>query len=126
MRLLLDTVTFIWAVHSPERISRMAMSALESAGAVRELSSTSMAEIAIKHARNKIAFHPDDLAAGTRDLQIRVLPFTADHAFHLFRLPLHHPDPFDRQLIAQAMSEEIPVVTCDEKFELYKGLKVIW
>jgi PIN domain nuclease of toxin-antitoxin system len=54
------------------------------------------------------------------------LPYRADHAFSLFDLPLHHSDPFDRQIIAQALSEQIPVVTPDEKFGLYKGLKVIW
>jgi PIN domain nuclease of toxin-antitoxin system len=46
--------------------------------------------------------------------------------FSLFDLPLLHADPFDRQIIAQALSEEIPVMTCDEKFSLYEGLKVLW
>jgi PIN domain nuclease of toxin-antitoxin system len=41
-------------------------------------------------------------------------------------MPLHHADPFDRQIIAQALAESIPVVTCDEKFRAYKGIKVIW
>jgi PIN domain nuclease of toxin-antitoxin system len=41
-------------------------------------------------------------------------------------LRLHHTDPFDRQIIAQALAESIPVVTPDEKFSLYKGLKIIW
>jgi PIN domain nuclease of toxin-antitoxin system len=44
----------------------------------------------------------------------------------LFELPRHHGDPFDRQIIAQALSEKIPVVTSDQKFGLYKGLRVIW
>ncbi len=39
---------------------------------------------------------------------------------------LHHRDPFDRQIIAQAFSEDLPVVTSDEKFSLYKGLRLIW
>ena len=60
------------------------------------------------------------------DLDIRILPYTADHAFHLFDLPLHHSDLFDRQIIAQAMSEKIPIVTSDEKFSLYKGIRLIW
>jgi PIN domain nuclease of toxin-antitoxin system len=41
-------------------------------------------------------------------------------------LPLHHRDPFDRQIIAQALFEKIPVVTSDEKFALYEGLKLVW
>jgi PIN domain nuclease of toxin-antitoxin system len=126
MRVLLDTVTFIWAVTSPERISRRAMSALRSEAAVREISSVSIAEIAIKQTRGKLTFGQDDILAGLADLRVRVLPYTADHALRLFDLPLHHPDPFDRQIIAQAICENIPVVTCDEKFHLYKEVKVLW
>jgi PIN domain nuclease of toxin-antitoxin system len=59
-------------------------------------------------------------------LDIRVLPFTAEHELHLFDLPLHHGDPFDRQIITQALFEKIPVANPDEKFGMYKGLKVIW
>jgi PIN domain nuclease of toxin-antitoxin system len=61
-----------------------------------------------------------------QDLDIRILPYTADHAFQLFEVPLHHGDPFDRQIIAQALSERIPVITPDEKFKLYRGLKLVW
>jgi PIN domain nuclease of toxin-antitoxin system len=64
--------------------------------------------------------------AGLADLHVRVLPYTADHALCLFDLPLQHPDPFDRQIIAQAICENIPVVTCDEKFRLYKEVTVLW
>lgn len=60
------------------------------------------------------------------DLRLRVLPFSFDHALEFFDLPLHHHHPFDRQIIAQALFEDIPVVTCDDKFRLYKGLRVIW
>jgi len=60
------------------------------------------------------------------DLGIRILPYSAEHAFRLFDLPLHHRDPFDRQIISQALSEEIPVVTSDDAFKLYKGLRIIW
>jgi PIN domain nuclease of toxin-antitoxin system len=126
MRVLLDTVTFIWAVTSPERLSRRAMSALRREGAVRELSSVSVSEIAIKQAKGKLTFGQDDILAGLADLRVRVLPYTADHALRLFDLPLQHPDPFDRQIIAQAICENIPVVTCDEKFRLYKEVEVLW
>jgi PIN domain nuclease of toxin-antitoxin system len=126
MRLLLDTVTFLWAVTSPERISRRAMAAMRSPTAVREISAVSLSEIAIKHARGKLTFGKEDLNAGAADLRLRVLPYTAEHALRMFDLPVHHADPFDRQIIAQALCEDIPVVTCDESFSLYKGLKVIW
>jgi len=47
-------------------------------------------------------------------------------SLHPFDLPLHHSDPFDLQIIAQAFWEKIPVVTSDEKFSLYKGLRIVW
>jgi PIN domain nuclease of toxin-antitoxin system len=126
MRLLLDTATFIWAVSSPEKISRAAMSALQSDDAVREISAISLSEIAINQARGKLIFHKDDVAAGVADLRLRVLPYTESHALRLFDLPLHHPDPFDRQIIAQALAEHIAVVTPDREFRLYKELKTVW
>jgi PIN domain nuclease of toxin-antitoxin system len=126
MRLLLDTVTFLWAIDSPGRITRRAMSAMRSGAAVREMSVVSLSEIAIKLSIGKLAFGKEEVMQGVADLQLRLLPYTADHAFRLFNLPLHHTDPFDRQIIAQAMAEDISVVTADEKFQLYKGLKVIW
>jgi PIN domain nuclease of toxin-antitoxin system len=126
VRLLLDTVAFLWAVSSPERIPVKAMSALRDSGTLRELSAISLSEIAIKEARGKLNFDKDDVLTGISDLKIRVLPYTSDHACHLFGLPLHHADPFDRQIIAQALAEGVPIVTPDEKFRLYKGLVVIW
>jgi PIN domain nuclease of toxin-antitoxin system len=50
----------------------------------------------------------------------------AADAFRLFDLPTHHADPFNRQIIAQALVENIPMVTPDEAFNLYEGLKVLW
>jgi len=126
MRLVLDTVTFIWAVSTPERLSRAAMSALRKATAVREISVVSLTEIAIKQTRGKLTFGEADAIAGVADLRLRVLPYAAEHAFRLFDLPTHHADPFDRQIIAQALVENVPVVTPDESFTLYQGLKVIW
>lgn len=126
MRLLLDTVTFIWVVKSPELISRRAMSALASPAAVREISVVSLVEIAIKQSRGKLTFRKEDLLQGIAEMDLRVLPFTAEHADALFDLPVHHADPFDRQIIAQALAEKIPVVTCDQTFRSYKGLKILW
>lgn len=126
MRLLLDTVTFIWAVVSPERISSKAMRAMQSSQARLELSAISLSEIAIKQTLGKLDFSADDVRIGVADLKLRVLPYTADHAYQLFSLPRHHSDPFDRQIIAQALAEDIVVVTSDEKFKLYKGIQIIW
>ena len=126
MRVLLDTVAFILAAESPEKLGRRASAVLEKAGTAAEISSISLSEIAIKQAVGKLRFSPDDVRRAMDDLELRVLPYSADHALQLFDLPLHHADPFDRQIIAQAISERIPVLTSDDKFSLYDGLRVIW
>jgi PIN domain nuclease of toxin-antitoxin system len=126
VRLLLDTVTFIWSVRSPERISKRAMAALVKEDARRELSALSLSEIAIKGNAGKLDLSKEATLAGIADLEIRILPYAADHAYRLFGLPRHHTDPFDRHIIAQALAEDIPIVTSDNSFRLYTGLKVIW
>ena len=126
MRLLLDTVTFIWAVGSPERVSGKAMRSLQQGQAQLEMSAISLSEIAIKQTLGKLNFSPHDVRTGIADLKLRILPYRSEHAFELFSLPSYHSDPFDRQIIAQALVEDIPVVTADEKFKLYKSIHVIW
>jgi PIN domain nuclease of toxin-antitoxin system len=126
VRLLLDTVTFIWALTSPGLVSKKAFAALADVANIRELSAISLSEIAIKRSIGKLQLSSADALAGIAELQVRILPYTAEHAYHLFGLPLHHADPFDRQIIAQALAEDTPVVTPDEKFKLYEGIKVIW
>jgi len=93
---------------------------------VREISAISQVEIAFKSARGKLTFGQDELNAGITALRLRVLPYTTAHALGLFHLPMLHGDPFDRQIISQALAENIPVVTPDKSFKLYKGLEVIW
>jgi PIN domain nuclease of toxin-antitoxin system len=126
VRLLLDTAILIFAVDSPERLSKRATAALKNRNNVLELSAISISEIAIKTALGKLQLSATLVRQAVEDLDIRILPYTADHAFHLFELPLHHGDPFDRQIIAQAMCEKIPIMSPDEKFSLYKGIRLVW
>lgn len=126
VRLLLDTVALVLAVESPERLSKRATAALENPANILELSAISLSEIAIKSARGKLQFSDHLTRQAVQELGLRILPYTAEHAFGLFALPPHHADPFDRQIIAQALAEDIPVLTCDHAFDLYRGLKVIW
>ena len=62
------------------------------------------------------------------ELGARILPITMEHTDIIYTLPLHHDDPFDRMIIAQALAEKCPVVSADERFPLYRsvGLQVFW
>ena len=62
------------------------------------------------------------------ELGARILPITMEHTELIYTLPLHHDDPFDRMIIAQALAEKCPVVSADERFPLYQsvGLQVLW
>src|SRR2546429_131166 len=130
MRLLLDTVAFIWAMTSADRISNKAMAALRSEATLREISVVSLSEVAIKQSIGKLRIGKDEVLTGIADLRLRVLPYTANHALHLFDLPAHHGDPFDRQIIAQALCEKIAVLTSDQKFRTaifsHRAWAMIW
>jgi PIN domain nuclease of toxin-antitoxin system len=126
VRILLDTAVLIYAVEAPERLSKRVAAVLQNPENVLELSAISLVEIAIKSGLGKLAVSVATARQAVEDLDIRILPFTGEHALHLFDLPLHHGDPFDRQIITQALFEKIPVATPDEKFSLYKGLKIVW
>jgi PIN domain nuclease of toxin-antitoxin system len=116
----------IFAVASQERLTKRATALLRNTENILELSAISLSEIAIQAARGKLRLSAADTHRALKELDLRILPYTSHHAFYLFDLPLHHADTFDRQIIAQAVCEKIPVVTCDEKFGLYKELKVLW
>jgi PIN domain nuclease of toxin-antitoxin system len=68
----------------------------------------------------------DAVRTGIQDFNLRILPYTSTHAYALYGLPLHHRDPFDRMIIAQALAEDIPIVTSDSQFRKYRDLTVIW
>ena len=126
MRLLLDSAILIFALKAPERLTKRALDIFARPENVLLISSISISEIAIKVARGKLELSLAEVQESFEDLDLRILPYTKDHALRLFDVPFLHADPFDRQIIAQALCEEIPVVTSDEKFSLYKGLKIIW
>ena len=125
MRILIDTSVLIFAALEPSRLTKNAFSILADSENTPEFSTVSIAEIALKNATGKLIFSSIDVQHSLDDLKIRVLPFTADHAFRLFDLPLYHRDPFDRQVIAQSLHERIPLMTSDRKFSLYGG-EILW
>ena len=122
MRLLLDTHCLLWARAAPARLSREARRALTDPRHQLFVSVASVWEIVIKHAlgRLELAHAPESLVprliAAT---QAVALPIEQSHALRLARLPLHHRDPFDRILIAQALVERLTILTADQRFSDY-------
>ena len=93
---------------------------------MREISVVSLTEIALKQTRGKLTFGKADATAGVADLRLRILPVFRGACLPPLR-SAHTPRGFfDRQIIAQALAENVPVVTPDESFQLYEGLKVVW
>jgi PIN domain nuclease of toxin-antitoxin system len=125
VRILIDTSVLVFAALEPNRLTKTAFSILADSENIPEISTVSIAEIALKNATGKLIFSPIDVQHSLDDLKIRILPFKGDHAFRLFDLPLHHRDPFDRQIIAQSLHERIPLMTSDRKLSLYGG-EIIW
>lgn len=123
-RLLLDTHALMWWLTDDPALSAPARAAI--ADPVNEplVSTTSVWEIAIKRSLGKITA-PDDLPDRIIDDGFQWLPISADHAWRVRRLPLHHRDPFDRLLVAQALAEGLPIVTADRNLERY-GVEVLW
>ena len=116
MKLLLDTHVLLWALVVDRRLSNA------QAGAIIQgelyLSSASIWEIAIKRAIGKLDV-PDHFAKAAVNAGCRPLPITWVHAEAAAALPMHHSDPFDRMLIAQAQIEGLTVLSSDSKFSAY-------
>ncbi len=118
MRLLLDTHAFLWAVAKPAELAREARSAIVDPESAVLVSAASTWEIAIKRAHGKLDT-TGDLEAELGAAGFAPLAITIGHSLLAGRLPLHHTDPFDRMLIAQAQLESLTIVTRDPAFSLY-------
>jgi PIN domain nuclease of toxin-antitoxin system len=127
MKLLLDTHAFLWFVTGDARLSRAARRALEKDDAELVLSAASVWEMAIKAGLGRLTLpgSVEEYVAEKVENGFRVLPVEWTHGAKVERLPVHHRDPFDRLLVAQALVENLPVVTNDHAFRAY-GVKVIW
>ena len=118
MTLLLDTHALLWAIGKPDELRPETRSAIVDPGTAVLVSAASTWEIAIKRARGKLET-PADLAGALADADFTTLPITVEHSLAAGGLPLHHRDPFDRMLIAQAQLGKLTVVTRDPHFSLY-------
>lgn len=125
--MLLDTQIFIALSHEGlEGFSSRARKLIENEENQLLLSAVSITEIAVKASINKLAITAGDASKAAEDLRLTLIPFEPHHAMRMFELPLHHRDPFDRMLIATALSESVPIISQDSEFKGYRGLKLIW
>lgn len=122
MRVLLDTHAFLWFITADARLGDHARQVLSTGGNQVLLSVASVWEIAVKVAIGRLPLPlpldtliPDQLRLN----RIELLPISLEHALGVAHLPLHHRDPFDRLLIAQAIREGIPLVSADQAFDAY-------
>ncbi|SRR6266540_5387421 len=124
MRLLLDTHILLWALAEPKRIPKKTRTQLESAENDVLFSAASLWEVAIKvqAGRLTLPIPLDDLSPAAEAMGFVELPVRAVHAVGVARLPLHHRDPFDRLLIAQAMLEPARLLTVDGPLSQYSDL----
>jgi PIN domain nuclease of toxin-antitoxin system len=123
VRLLLDTHAALWWLAADSRIGHSAARELRAENEVL-LSSVVVWEIAIKRSIGKLTAR-EDAAAILLERGARALPVTLEHAAAVETLPLHHRDPFDRMLIAQAQLESAAIVARDGAFSAY-DVQVIW
>jgi PIN domain nuclease of toxin-antitoxin system len=128
MRVLLDTQIIYLAAAAPDlkQIPRKALAVIEDPEVERCISAASIMEMAIKAETKAIALSESQLRQAVRDLLLTIVPFTPQQAYRLYKMPMHHKDPFDRMIIATALVENIPIVGGDRIFRKYAGLKVIW
>jgi PIN domain nuclease of toxin-antitoxin system len=124
MRLLLDTHVLLWAVSEPARLDAETRDLLEDTANEVLFSAASIWEIAIKAklGRTDFAVRPERIARAARETGFVELPVSAAAAARVVDLPLHHRDPFDRLLVAQAMAEPMRLYTADPLLPPYSEL----
>lgn len=118
MKLLLDTNVLLWWWANTNRIGPQARDAISDGANEVFVSPASLWEIEIKRSRGKLDA-PDDLIAEVAADGFLPLLVGLRHAVMAGRLPPHHNDPFDRLLIAQALDENLTIVSADSVFPLY-------
>jgi PIN domain nuclease of toxin-antitoxin system len=128
VKYLLDSMIWLWSVDSVEKINESSREILESGQAEVYLSAATAWELSIKARLGKLRL-PGPPARCIPSFMarqgLRPLPVTHLHAVKVYDLPLHHQDPFDRLIIAQAIAEDMAVLTADRVFGKY-AVDVVW
>ncbi len=128
MEYLLDTHSFLWFINGDEQLSGKAKNAIADPDAIKYISIASFWEIAIKVNLGKLSLDMayQDLRQQVIANGFEILPITFEHTIELVSLDLHHRDPFDRIIIAQALSENLVVISKDGNFSKYNKLQLLW
>lgn len=123
MNLLLDTHILLWSAGPDEKLSRKARDLLEDKGNRILFSAISLFEVAIKASLDRPDFRVDPVSFRRNLLanDMEELAFTGEHGIAVHSLPRHHSDPFDRALIAQAIVDQVTLITSDKAFAAYPG-----
>jgi PIN domain nuclease of toxin-antitoxin system len=123
VKLLLDTQILLWAAGQPKRLSAAARRHLNDPENELFFSAASLWEIAIKRSlgRDDFRVEPRVLRRALVDNGYIELPITSEHAVSIDSLPDLHKDPFDRLLVAQALTEGITLLTADAQLARYRG-----
>jgi PIN domain nuclease of toxin-antitoxin system len=129
VKLLLDTHAFLWWVTDDPQLSSRARRILSDSSNEVYFSAVSGWEIAIKTRLGRLSLGGDNLedfvAEQVAANGFQLLPIHLNHALRTYSLPDCHRDPFDRLLIAQALIEELALVTADRKLGDYK-VRIVW
>ena len=120
MRVLLDTHLLLWALGSPLKLSAETRKLVDTSEVY--VSAASIWEISIKAAIGKLKADPREILETLEPAGLRMLPVTGEHAARVARLPALHKDPFDRLLVAQAVSEPMILLTNDQALAGYGDL----
>ena len=122
MRLLLDTHALMWFLLDAQRLSSQARTLMVDLSNELWVSPASLWELAIKISLGKYALEKDFRTFFDEQLEdnrLEIMPITVRHAAAVATLPFHHRDPFDRLIIAQAVVEQVPVLSADATFDSY-------
>lgn len=127
MNLLLDTHIALWAIADSPRLPGRARELIEAEGNTLWVSVASVWEIAIKHAlaRGDMPVSSEQALGYFRQAGYRLLPVEAEHAVAVEALPPHHADPFDRLIVAQALTEPLRLLTHDPKLAPYSDTVIL-
>ena len=128
MNYLLDTHTFIWYAIGSKQLSKRAKGIIDS-DQDKYISIASLWEMSIKANIGKLTFNQPYKKVIENQIQInnyKILSINKSHLFHLSDLALYHRDPFDRLIICQSITEGIPIITSDDKFDQYPDLQLVW